>query len=142
MTIPARKTMARNALILLGAFLLGLIPPLVSNIGLRSDLREATQAIQVADLKELAALAHLEVSRNNFGAASQHASELFDRMSALSASTDKHDPALDQAMQKRAAVMELLANADPAARVQVQEVVDLVVKQSGTGLTGARARAR
>lgn len=120
---PRLRQMARNAAILLGAFLLGLLPLLVRNIQINQKLRQAETSLELAETGQLAALAHIEVSRNNFGLASQHATELYDQLATLAQTGEQPMRSLAaEALKNRDQVMGMLATADPAARVELQNL--------------------
>lgn len=122
------KHMMRNAAILLGVFLLGLTPPLVRTIQLNADLAEARAQLRIAEARDLASLSYLEVTRNNFGIASQHASQMFDRLGDLSASAEEPArSAAATALGKRDTLMKQLATADAAARSELQDLVGKLI---------------
>jgi phage shock protein A len=121
---PRRSRLIRNAVVLLAAFLLGLLPPLVRTMQLKSELAETRTRLELAEVRELAALSYVEVTRNNFGVAAHHASSLFDRLDELSRTAQ--EPARSraaEALARRDAVMGLLATADQGARVEMQGLV-------------------
>lgn len=117
--------MLRNAAIVLGAFLLGLLPPLFRTVQLKQDLVETRARLDLAEARDLAAAGYVEVNRNNFGVASRYASELFQRLEQISTSGEQ--PAISQVaetLQKRDEVMGLLSTADPRAKTELQGVVE------------------
>ncbi len=135
------KRTARNAAILLGAFLLGIVPPLIRTMQLKKELAAANSRLDFGETRELAALSYLEVSRNNFGVAAQHASLLFERLGVLSTSAE--EPVRSVAIgatRKRDALMGMLATADPAARIELQQLLSQLI--STTNETGAGARKK
>lgn len=137
---PRLKQMARNAAILLGAFLLGLLPLLVRNIQINQKLRQTETRLEVAQTGQLAALTYLEVSRNNFGLASRHATELYDRLGMLAQTGDEPVRSLAaEALNKRDQVMGMLATADPAARLELQSLTGRLLT---AGDPSVRARER
>jgi hypothetical protein len=135
---PARKRIVRTAAMLLGAFLLGLLPGVVRNIKLSRELEQAQARLEMARTRELAALTYLEVSRNNFGIAAQHATALYEQLKTVAQTAE--EPARSvaaEALQQRDSVTGMLATADPAARIHLQELAArLLMTDSGT----ARAR--
>ena len=138
---PKRERLLRNAGILLGVFLLGLIPPLVRTAQLKGDLENAQTQLERARTRDFAALTYLEVSRNNFGVAAQHASTLYDRLA--NAATNGEEPLRSvaaRALQDRDAVMKMLATADPAVRLHVQELTSRLLALDTE--TSARARTQ
>jgi hypothetical protein len=115
--------MARNSAILLGVFLLGLIPLLVRHVETRQELARAEAALALSQTRDLASRAYLEVTRNNFGVAAQHSSRLYDRLAELSKEAEEPVSSIARdAVNKRAEVMEMLAVADPNARTALQEL--------------------
>lgn len=117
------RKMARNASIVLFAFLLGLIPPLVRTLQLKGELQAARAALHLSQTRDLAALAYLEASRNNFGTAATHASALYDRLGEVAQTSQEPVRSIaSNALSNRDAVMGMLATADPAARVQLEEL--------------------
>jgi hypothetical protein len=138
---PKMKRTMRNALILLGAFLLGLLPPLVQTMRLKSELASTQARIELAETRELAALSYLEVSRNNFGVAAQHATNLFDRLGTLSSSAEEPVRSVAaEAAQKRDTVMRLLATADPGARTELQQMTSDLLAAGDAAGTRARTK--
>jgi hypothetical protein len=136
-----KRTM-RNAAILLGVFLLGLIPPLVRSMQLNRELAQARQALDLAATRDLAALTYLEVSRNNFGIAAQQASSLYERLQVLSQSGDGAVRTLATgALAKRDSVMGMLATADPAVRPELQDLTAQLLSLNQTEMS-TRARSR
>jgi hypothetical protein len=137
-----RNSMARNALILLVAFLLGLLPPLFRTIQLRRDLTRAQHELQLSQTRELASLAYLEVSQNNFGVASRHVSNLYTRLEQLSREGEEPFKSIaTEALQNRDALMRLLARADPTARAEIQTLTSRLLS-TGAGDLQSRARTQ
>ncbi len=137
---PTKRIM-RNAAILVGVFLIGLLPPLFRNIQLKNQLAAAQARIDLAETRELAALSYLEVSKNNFGVAAQHASQLFGRLGTLSTSAEEPvRAAATRAVQKRDALMGMLATADPGARNELQEMLGQLLFTDNE--SAARSRTR
>ena len=117
---PGFKRFARNAIIGFGILLLGLIPAFVKITQLQSRLASANSELELARTRELAALAHLELSQNNFGVASRHIAQLYERLAVHA--RDDEEPARSvavDALAKRDAMMTMLATADPAARNEI-----------------------
>jgi hypothetical protein len=136
---PKRQTFIRNTGILLGVFLLGLIPPLVKTVQLSRDLNDAQTQLALARTRDLAALTYVEVSRNNFGVAAQYASALYDSLQNVAPDSEEAIRSVAAgALQDRDTVMKMLATADPAARVHIQELTSRLLALE----TEATARAR
>jgi hypothetical protein len=120
---PRTKKVLRMAVLLLIAFVAGLLPMFIQLTQTRGELAAAKKRIELAEVRELAALSFLEVSRNNYGVASSHTSQLFDRLSRLAQSADEPTRSLALSLlDKRDAITGLLAAADPAARVELQNL--------------------
>ena len=120
---PRRTGLLRNVGIFVGVFLLGLIPPLAKTFQLNRDLNNTQQQLERARIGHLAARTYIEVTRNNFGVAAQHASPLYDRLA--SAATESDEPLRSlaaNALQGRDAVMQMLATADPAVRAPIEDL--------------------
>jgi len=83
------------------------------------------QELARSQLRDHAALLLFEVTRRNFGMASQHSTALFDRLQEMAAPGDA-DPRLSEALAARDRVPAGLAAADPAVQAEAQRVFDLV----------------
>jgi hypothetical protein len=135
-----RNSMARNALILLVAFLLGLLPPLFRTIQLKRDLARTQSELELSQTREIASLAYLEVSQNNFGVASRHASDLYSRLDHLARTGEEPVKSIaTEALQNRDAMMGMLAKADPMARVEIQALTSRLLSTRNDDL---QTRAR
>ena len=133
--------MLRNAAIVLGAFLLGLLPPLFRTVQLNQELAETRARLELAEARDLAAAAYVEVNKNNFGVASKYASELFARLEQIT--TAGEQPASSRAtetLQKRDEVMGLLSTADPRAKTEFQGVVEQLLSPELESTARARRR--
>jgi hypothetical protein len=112
-------------ILLVGVFLLGFVPQYMKSSRLAQEVRTLSWQNQVGTARDLIAMTFLEVSNNNFGVASQHATQFFDRVRAMTG--EAADPAQRELLQqidgKRDSVTAALAKADPAVRVQVQEIM-------------------
>ena len=138
---PNWRRMMRNAAILLGAFLLGLIPVLIQNLQLKRELSRTQSSLALSETRDLASLAYLEASRNNFGLAAEHTSRLYERLGEMAANAE--GPALSiaqDALAKRDALMGMLATADPAARTELQELTSRLHSAGSQVETRARAK--
>jgi hypothetical protein len=137
---PKMQRMMRNAAILFGVFLLGLIPPLVRTMQLKKELAETQRTLEMGSTRDLASLAYLEASRNNFGVAAGHASRLYERLAQVAQTGQEPARAVAQdAMGRRDSVMGLLATADASARNELQE---LTLRLLSTSEMEMQARAR
>jgi hypothetical protein len=125
------------AILLLIAFLLGFVPERSQAIQLRTDLqtmRQENQHLQVqarlARARDLMNRVYLEVTRNNFGLASQYATQSFDEIRGNLDSVD--NPAEKSALQDisshRDQVIAGLAKPDPNVRMLVANILDQMNK--------------
>jgi hypothetical protein len=129
----------RRAGILLGVFLLGLIPGWIRSVQLN---RELVSTRNLADARDLVSLAYLEASRNNYGLASQYASEFYVRLAEVGQNADEpvRSTARD-ALVNREALMSKLTRADAGARTDLQELTARLLSR-GEGGTATRARTQ
>jgi hypothetical protein len=112
------------ALLLVGGFLAGFVPQYARNARLDAELRDAAARNRRAEVRDLAALAHIQALQKNFGLAGQTASQFFDRARDLAAAADENQRrALHEALAQRDAVTAALAKGDAAAVGQLQELV-------------------
>ena len=134
------RRMMRNAAILLGVFLLGLLPPMIRSMQLKRELAALRSDLTLSETRDIASLAFLETTRNNFGKAAEHASRLYQRLEQVAQSQEEPASSIArEALAKRDGVMGLLATADAAARTELQ---DLTSRLLAAGETQARARNR
>lgn len=110
---------------LVAAFALGFLPRYLEGRQLRRELAAAREEAALARLRDLAGMAYLEVTQNNYGIAARHSSELFDRAQALAGtiSDTGRRQALAELLSRRDAVTAGLARADPAVSATLQDLV-------------------
>lgn len=110
---------------LAAVFALGFVPRYLESRQLRRELAAAREEAALARLRDLAGMAYLEVTQNNYGIAARHASELFDRAQALAGTISDADrrQALAELLSRRDAVTAGLAKADPAVSATLQELM-------------------
>lgn len=147
-TVPPRKAGMRGwqwlviifAILLLGAFLLGYIPESQKANRLASELQTAQNSehqqaseLQIAKIRDGFIRAYLETAQNNFGLASQHATQAFDQLTSAEASVD--NPQLKTALQdvagRRAAILAKLGKADESVRTDLAGVLETLYKAAG-----------
>jgi hypothetical protein len=136
------RRMVRNAAILFGAFMLGLIPVLIRNLELKQELAQSRAELTLSETRDVASRAYLEASRNNFGVAAEHTSALYERLADVAQAGE--DPARSiarDALSRRDEVMRMLATADSAARTELQELTHRLLSAHPAG-TQTRARTR
>jgi len=126
--------------LVLAAFLLGYIPQSQTANHLASELKSAQDnqhqlqsELQVDKIRGLFVRAYLEAMQNNFGLASQHATEAFDQIGAAQANVS--DPNLKTALGdvagRRAAVLAKLGKADESVRNDLVSVLQTLYKVGG-----------
>jgi hypothetical protein len=126
---PDRRVFSRNrllvyAIVLAGVFLLGFVPQYVKANRLNREVQTLSWQNQIVTARDLIGIVFLDVANNNFGIASRDASTFFDHIrQMLDRATDPGDrEALQRISARRDSITAALAKADPAARVQVQEI--------------------
>lgn len=118
-------------ILLLLAFLVGLIPPVIGLIRVYGDLRNTRQELQVVrqDLslnraRALAGQIYLETSRNNFGLAGQAANQLFAESEQLARTLpDERRQPIQYVLDQRSKLNEELAAANGNARVTAEQIL-------------------
>ncbi len=113
------------ALLLAGGFLIGFVPQYVKNARLDAELREAAARSRRAEVRDLAAMAHIQAAQKNYGLAAQTASQYFDRVRDLAADTRNENErrTLQELLGSRDAVTAALAKGDPAVLAHLQDLV-------------------
>jgi hypothetical protein len=121
------------ALVLLAVFLLGFLPQYINVNRLTQQVAALQWQNRIGTARDLIGLAFLEVSNNNFGVASSHASAFFTQLRALidSAPEPAQREALQQLLSRQDSVISGLAKADPAVRTQLQEMMVQMHNQKG-----------
>lgn len=120
------------SVVLVVVFLLGFVPQFLKSRRLSSELAAAQQGLEtcrmereMAEARDLAALMFLEVSRRNFGVASEHSRRFFDLAQELAAEAE--DPArrqdLSEILEMRDSVTGGLASGDAAVAADVQTLL-------------------
>jgi hypothetical protein len=126
---PLRKRSGKNrlllyAIVLVVVFLLGFVPQYLKSYRLTAEVQTLSWQNKVGAARDLIGLTFLELSKNNFGVAAQHASQFFNQIRLLNG--EAIEPAqrdlLQQIGAQRDAVTAGLAQADPAVRAPVQEI--------------------
>src|SRR5215471_21425581 len=118
--------------LLIGGFLAGYIPQYLKNRDLRAELENPQKIIdslklqlQLSELRDVASLALLEISRQNFGLARDHIGEYYTKLKDVTDTVQ--DPALKKSLQDlamtRDAITADLATATNAAMGAWQPVV-------------------
>lgn len=147
-TVPPRKSGLRRwqwlvivfVILALAAFLSGYIPESQTANRLASELKSAQDSqhqlqsdLQVAKIRGLFSRAYLETMQNNFGLASQHATEAFDQIAAAQANvTDPNlKTALGDVAGRRASVLAKLGKADTSAGNDLSSVLQILYKVGG-----------
>lgn len=114
-----------GAAALAAAFAFGFFPRYLETRQLRRELAAAREQAELARLRDLAGIAYLEVTQNNYGIAARHSSEFFDRAAQLArtASDARRRQALEELLSRRDAVTAALAKADPAVSAAFQDLL-------------------
>jgi hypothetical protein len=118
--------------LLIGAFLVGYVPKYLENRDLRSQLENPRKMIdalklqlQLSELRDLASLMLIEVSRQNYGLARDYAGQYYSRLNEVIESVQ--DQAMKKSLQELAAtrdsVTDALATPSPASLNSIQPVV-------------------
>lgn len=121
------------AALLGGAFLLGFVPQYLSSTRAAANLQARDQQIKqlqkeatLSRLRDLASLLYLEISRKNYGIASQRASALFDLIRATidNGSDAALNDGLRSILAQRDEIVSKLAKPDPGVERDVQNLMD------------------
>ena len=84
----------------------------------------------------------IAASRNNFGLAAEHASDLYEHLAALAEKGEEPTRSIARdALGRRDAVMNLLAAADGSARTKLQDLTSRLLAVRAAE-TESRARSR
>lgn len=125
--IPAKKhsvlkTITVVAVLLIVAFLAGFLPSYMKEKRLENELRASNQEVQLAELRDLASLAYLQVSQKDYGLAATTSTRFFDRTREVAnRTTDPTDKkALEDLLSYRDKITAELAQGDPAALTHLQ----------------------
>lgn len=116
------KTIAVVLVLLIVAFLAGFVPPYMKQQRLGNELRTSRQQVELAEMRDLAGLAFLQVSQKDFGLASATTTRFFDRSREVAnRATDPNDKkALEELSRSRDKITAELAQGDPAALSDLQ----------------------
>ena len=106
-----RKRLVLSLILLIAAYLGGLIPPYMKARRLEEQVSAGARQLQscqfneqLSRLRDDAALMYLAVSRKNYGIAAEHAKQLFDQAQQVSNTT--------QNLAVRSTLQEILASRD------------------------------
>src|SRR5450759_1189907 len=142
---PAPKRPVRNTIVVAGvlvivAFLAGLLPSYVKGKRLENDLRQAGQQNRMAQLRDLAGLAYFEASQKNYGLAATTAARFFERTrEAAAADQTAHSSgrtALQDLLSARDKITSELAKGDPGVLNDLQTLY-LKTRQATAIASGA-----
>ncbi len=116
------KTIMVVFILLIVAFLAGFLPPYLKEKRLENELRASRQEVQVAEIRDLAGLACLQVSQKDYGLAAATTTRFFDRTKEVASSTTDvtGKKALEDMLSLRDKITAELAQADPAALNHLQ----------------------
>lgn len=135
---PATKWPFKNTVIVVGvlviaAFLGGLLPSYTKAKRLEHDLLQARQENRMAELRDLAGMAYLQASQKNYGLAAGTASLFFERTRVVtSQATSTSRKAFEDVLSSQDKITSDLAKGDPAAISDLQTI--FVKTRYATGL--------
>src|SRR5262249_18240282 len=119
-------------ILFVGVFLLGFVPEYVKNRDLRSQLENPRKTIealnlqlQLSELRDLASLMLIEISRQNYGLARDYAGRYYSRLNEVIIEVQDQDlkKSLQELATTRDSMTEALAAATPAALTAAQPIV-------------------
>src|ERR1051326_6116397 len=116
-------------IVVLSAFLLGLIPQAFQKQKLFSELSSVNERLlstgrdlKMVELRDLCGLMLLEVLRRNYGSASNYSTQYFEKV--RQAASEAQDPArkngLEDLLHSRDSITAALAQGDPASASEIQ----------------------
>jgi|SRR5579884_1926378 len=119
-------------ILFIGGFLLGFVPEYRKNQELQSALKDPQkmiaalqQQVQLGELRDVAGLMLLELSRQNYGLARDYSDQYYAKIKEMTDTVQ--DPALKKSLEQLAATRDTLAPplaaANPAALAAVQLVL-------------------
>lgn len=112
------------AALILAAFLGGFVPQYSRAVRLESELEQARQDRDLAQLRDLISMAYFQATQRNYGLAAGASTEYFNRVREVSAQTS--DPAakkqLEEISSLRDKVTSLLARGDAAVMSDLQNL--------------------
>ena len=116
------KTIMVVFILLIVAFLAGFLPPYLQEKRLENELLASRQEVQVAELRDLAGLAYLQVSQKDYGLAAATTTRFFDRTKEVASRTtdETRKKTLEDMLSLRDKITAELAQADPAALNHLQ----------------------
>ena len=132
---PPKESRSRKHLwLLLGAFLVGLLPPLFGMFRMQGELKRSREELQIvrqdlglARVRALAGQVYLETSRNNFGTAAQIATELFVQAQQLANSlSDDRRQKIQYVLDRRGKLTSDLAAANTQARATAEDILAML----------------
>ena len=133
--MATRNKLIIGAVVLLAIFLVGFIPQYLEVRRVRDQVEASSQRaqalerrLQLAELRDILALAYLETNRKNYGIARQHTTEFFSRAREIASQTA--DPqlraTLERALQQRDEITAGLTSGEGAVRDTVENLYQQV----------------
>ena len=119
------KTIVVVGVLLIVAFLAGFLPSYAKEKRLENELRTARQENRMAQLRDLACLAYLQVGQKDYGLAAGTSTRFFDRTREVANQTPESDAkkALEDLLGLRDKITSELAQGDPAALGDLQALL-------------------
>ena len=116
-------------ILLLAAFLIGLVPQYLQKEQLRAQLETDTEHVKsmevelkMAELRDVCGLMLLEVLRRNYGSAQDYSTTYFEKLreAAENPENSSRKKDLEELLGNRDSVTSALAQGDPASATQIQ----------------------
>jgi hypothetical protein len=143
----ATKRSNKNTIIVAGvlvvvAFLAGFLPSSLKVNRLENDLRQATEENRMAQLRDLAGMAYLQASQQNYGLAASTSARFFERTREVANQTADagHRKALEDLLSGRDKITAELAKGDPGVLNDLQTLF-LKTRQT-TGIASGASQSR
>ena len=139
-TIPVTRPLVKNrilfaAVVLILTFLAGFLPGYVKGQRQEEELRVARQKNSLAQLRDLASLAYLQVSQKDYGLAAGTSTRIFDRMRVVANQTTNsaNRKSLEDLLSLRDRINAKLATGDSEVLKELQTL--LVKTRQATGVS-------
>jgi hypothetical protein len=130
--ISSRTMLVIAGILFAGAFLLGFVPQFRSASALRTEISGRDQRMQQLEreakllrARSAAGLLYLELTRRNYGIATQHATALFDHLRGmLPDSSPQTRSSIEKLLSQRDTLLAGIAKSEPAAVDLAQQMLD------------------